>query len=213
MSQNGNHPGRPRDPRVDDALLRAGLEVFLSSGYHAATLTEIARRAKVSKPAIYRRWPNKSDMAIDTVEMRAQPEPIPDTGSIRRDLTTFLKFRIELWNTPFFRRLLLPLILESTSDQRLAQQVGARFRTYRTALDDRVRRAIASGELRRDTDPTLLIDLLMGAVTMPLLFSQEALEETEAGAIVDRMLDGFKRPAKRSRMAAAVATSKRKRRT
>jgi len=191
MSQNSIHPGRPRDPRVDDALLRAGLEVFLSSGYHAATLTEIARRAKVSKPAIYRRWPTKADMAMETVVIAIRPEPIPDTGSIREDLVTFLRFRLRTFRTPMVKRLLLPLILESITQPRVGEAVGTWFRGYRKALDERIRKAIAAGQLRKDTDPTRLLDLLMGTVAMPVLFSQALPKDSDAREIVDQVLEGF----------------------
>jgi AcrR family transcriptional regulator len=201
MSESSSHPGRPRDPRVSDALLRTGLEVFLSGGYHAATLTEIARRAKVSKPAIYRRWPTKSDMAIETVIMENRPEPIPDTGSIRDDLATFVRFRLKTLQTPLFSRLMLPLILESLSDPKLAVQMGTRFRDYRRALDGRIRKAIDAGQLRPDTDPTRFLDLLMGIVIMPLLFSQELPRAAEARRMVDQVLEGFSAKRRVSRKA------------
>jgi len=191
VSLNGNHPGRPRDPRVDDALLRAGLEVFLSSGYHAATLTEIARRAKVSKPAIYRRWPTKSDMAIETVIMASRPEPIPDTGSIRDDLAAFVRFRLKTFRTPLFSHLMLPVILDSISDPKMGEHIKKRFRDYRRALDGRIHKAIAAGQLRPDTDPSRILDLLMGTVIMPLLFSQDLPKDSEARKIVDQVLEGF----------------------
>jgi AcrR family transcriptional regulator len=201
MRENGSHPGRPRDPRVDDALLRAGLEVFLSSGYHAATLTEIARRAKVSKPAIYRRWPTKADMAVDTVAVAMRPEPIPDTGSIRDDLVTFVRLRLKTFRTRMFNRLLLPVILESITDPHIRDAVGTGFRDYRKALDDRIRKGIAAGQLRKDTDPTRLLDLLMGTLIMPLLFSQALPRDSDAGAIVDQVVEGFAPKARKGRKA------------
>src|ERR1700720_3182480 len=68
MKQPARLPGRPRDPRLNHALLEAGLAVFLESGYGAASLSEIARRAGVGTPAIYRRWPTKTDLAIAIIE-------------------------------------------------------------------------------------------------------------------------------------------------
>jgi AcrR family transcriptional regulator len=191
MNQNAQHPGRPRDARVDDALLRAGFEVFLERGYHAATLTEIARRAKVGTPAIYRRWPNKTDMAIAIVVMANLPEPILDTGSIRDDLVTFMRLRLKQWRTPLFAHVMMPVILEATTDKRLAEQIRETLIGYRAPMAARIRRSVASGELRGDTEPNRLIDLLMGTVTMPLLFSQDLPRQSEAEHIVGQVLEGF----------------------
>jgi AcrR family transcriptional regulator len=184
-------PGRPRDPRLDDALLEGGLAVMLERGYHAATLTEIARRAGVGTPAIYRRWPTKTHLALEIVVRVAEPEPIPDTDSIREDLIAFMALRLRTWTTPFFRQLVLPMLLEGHGDRGLAAQIRQRFVDYRQALGARIRRSIESGELLIGTNPDRLIDLLMGTVAMPLLFFQDVPTPDEARAIVDQVLAGY----------------------
>jgi AcrR family transcriptional regulator len=199
MNENGSHPGRPRERRVDDALLQAGLEVFLEHGYHRASLAEIARRARVGTPAIYRRWPHKADMAIDVVTRENRPEPIPDSGSIRADLAAFVRFRLELWRTPLFHQIILPMHLEAVADPKVSEKIRTAFLGYRQPLGDRIRRSIESGELRRDTEPHRLLDVLMGTIAMPSLFSQELPEPAEAQAIVDQVLEGFAGPGIRRR--------------
>ncbi|WP_141631619.1 helix-turn-helix domain-containing protein, partial [Mycobacterium avium] len=49
--------GRPRDPRIDAAVLRATVELLAETGYPGLLVSAIAQRAGTSKPAIYRRWP------------------------------------------------------------------------------------------------------------------------------------------------------------
>jgi AcrR family transcriptional regulator len=194
MAQSAGHPhpGRPRDRRLDDALLRAAREVFLERGFHHATMAEIARRAGAGTPALYRRWPTKLDLAIDIVLVDSLPEPILDTGSIRKDLTQFLRYRLGMWSTPTFHRIWLPVILEGASDKGVAERIRSTFLGYRKPLGARIRTAVAAGELRKDTDPDRLLNLLMGTVTMPLLFWQDLPSPSDAGRIVDRVLDGFK---------------------
>jgi AcrR family transcriptional regulator len=171
--------------------LDAGLAVFLEAGYSAASLAEIARRAGVGTPAIYRRWPTKADMAMDIVEHVAVPEPIPDTGSIREDLVEFMTLRLRTWSKPLFRKLVLPLLMEGNREEPLAADVGVRFVDYRKALEARIKRSIEAGELRAGTNPARLVDLLMGTIAMPLLFFQEPPAVDEAAAIVDQVLAGF----------------------
>ena len=191
MSVEHRLPGRPRDPRLDDALLEAALALIIEQGYHGATLTEIARRAGVGTPAIYRRWPTKAHLAMDLVVQVNQEDPIPDTGLIREDLVEFMRLRLRTWAAPIFRQLLLPLVLEGVAEGSVAKEVRERFVGYRRSLDGRIRLAISAGQLRADTDPTRLVDLLMGTVTMPLLFFQDVPPVSEAQSIVDQVLSGF----------------------
>jgi AcrR family transcriptional regulator len=60
---------RPRSSRLPRherrrQLLEAALEVFVSRGYHAAAMDEIAERAGVSKPVLYQHFPGKLDLYL-----------------------------------------------------------------------------------------------------------------------------------------------------
>src|SRR5580693_10000566 len=60
---------RPRSTRLPRQerrrqLLDAALEVFVSQGYHAAAMDEIAERAGVSKPVLYQHCPGKLDLYL-----------------------------------------------------------------------------------------------------------------------------------------------------
>ena len=48
--------GRPRDPRIDAAVLSATAELILEAGYPGVTVAAVAARAGTTPPAIYRRW-------------------------------------------------------------------------------------------------------------------------------------------------------------
>jgi AcrR family transcriptional regulator len=83
---------RPRGNRLPRherrrQLLDAALEVFVTSGYHAAAMDEIAERAGVSKPVLYQHFPGKLelylalldesvDILVDTVRdaLRSNPD-------------------------------------------------------------------------------------------------------------------------------------------
>ena len=194
MSEKPRSPGRPRDTRLDDSLLEAGLAVMLERGYHTATLTEIARRAGVGTPAIYRRWPTKAALAIDIIVRVSEREPIPDSGSIRDDLVAFMVLRLRTWSNPLFRQIVFPVLLDGRAEDTLGAQVRQRFIDYRKALEARILRSVETGELRADTDPNRLVDLLMGTIAMPLLFFQEVPALDQAGLIVDQVLSGFAPP-------------------
>src|ERR1700731_3995274 len=84
---------RPRSTRLPRherrrQLLDAALEVFVSQGYHAAAMDEIAERAGVSKPVLYQHFPGKLELylalldeSVDTLvetvrdALRSNPDP------------------------------------------------------------------------------------------------------------------------------------------
>jgi AcrR family transcriptional regulator len=185
------HAGRPRDLRLDETLYRCALEVMLERGYHATTFTEIARRAGVGTPAIYRRWTTKAALGIDIFVREQGTQPIPHSGSLQDDLVEFTRFRLRTWRSPFFHQVALPLLLEAQADRDLGDAIGARFTQYRIPLLKRLGRSIETAELRADVDPNRILDLLMGPITMAVLFGQEVPPETEAESIVDQVLNGL----------------------
>jgi AcrR family transcriptional regulator len=190
-SQNLPRPGRPRDPRLDNALLNAARVEMSRHGFHGASLAAIARRAGVSTPAIYRRWPTKTAMAIDLLARDTQPASPPGAQSLRDDLIEYLRTWQGRWWTTLFHRVVLPASAEAGTNARMAAQLRSAALAYRQPLEERIRRAVAAGELRPDTDPQRLLDLLGGSVAIPLLFHLDVPGAGEVGAIVDRVLDGF----------------------
>ncbi|WP_376707719.1 helix-turn-helix domain-containing protein [Nocardioides alcanivorans] len=66
MERRGTTPvapsGRPRDRRIDTAVLEAAAELLVERGYARVTLGAIAQRAGTTTPAIYRRWPSKAHL-------------------------------------------------------------------------------------------------------------------------------------------------------
>ena len=58
----------PRDERRAQLLI-AALETFTSSGYHAASMDEIAERASVSKPVLYQHFPSKLDLYLAVLDL------------------------------------------------------------------------------------------------------------------------------------------------
>jgi AcrR family transcriptional regulator len=157
----------------------------------ATSLVEVARRAGVGTPALYRRWPTKSAMAIDVIVSAMGPEPIPNTGSIRQDLVEFTRARLRQWSTPLFQQVVLPVVLEARTRSPLQDEISARFAEYREPLVERLQRRIAAGQLRADADPRRLLDLLNGPMSMALIFGLKVPKVSEAEAIVDQVLEGF----------------------
>src|SRR2546423_9213004 len=85
------HRGRPRDPGVDEAILAAAVDLLAEAGYARLTMEQIAVRAGVGKASVYLRWPNKVALVAEAIQHRSAVVPeVPDTGSLREDMLSFL---------------------------------------------------------------------------------------------------------------------------
>ena len=78
--------GRPREVRLDGAILAATLELVAEVGIHDFRMDDVAGRAGVGKAAIYRRYRSKDELVTATVAALVSEITVPDTGSTREDL-------------------------------------------------------------------------------------------------------------------------------
>ncbi len=78
---------------MEHALLSAAWSELIENGYAGFTMEAVAIRAETSTPVLYRRWPDRWDLAIAAFVFYADQNPIavPDTGSLRGDLIGYLR--------------------------------------------------------------------------------------------------------------------------
>ncbi|MEY3094436.1 MAG: hypothetical protein RLZZ317_939 [Actinomycetota bacterium] len=67
-TRSENRTRLPRDERRAQ-LLDSALEIFTVSGYHAASMDEIADKAAVSKPVLYQHFPSKLDLYLAVLDL------------------------------------------------------------------------------------------------------------------------------------------------
>jgi AcrR family transcriptional regulator len=82
-------------------LLSAAQEVFVSNGYHAAAMDEIADRAGVSKPVLYQHFPGKLDLYLAILDQHIN-ELLDDVRAALGS-TTDNKERVEATMEAYFR--------------------------------------------------------------------------------------------------------------
>jgi AcrR family transcriptional regulator len=69
-------------PTMDDRILEAAAYCVTAIGVERVTLAEIARRARVSRPTVYRRWPDIRSVlaALLTVRVVGALDAVPSRG-------------------------------------------------------------------------------------------------------------------------------------
>lgn len=71
--------GRPRDPALDEAIIKATRRRLVMDGYSVMNLGDIAADAGVTRPTLYRRWRGKFELVMDALDygFRAQRDSYP----------------------------------------------------------------------------------------------------------------------------------------
>ena len=157
--------GRPRDPRIDDAVLRATVELLAETGYPGLLVSAIAERAGTSKPAIYRRWPSKAHLVHEAVFPIGAATAIPDAGSLPKDLREMVRRAMAFLTTPAARAALPGLVGEMAADPTLHSALLERFAgIIGGGLAELLERAAARGEVRADVTAAELAPQLTEAI-------------------------------------------------
>lgn len=84
---------RRRGAKLETALLDAAWSELTAVGYGAFTIEGVAARAKTSRAVLYRRWPNRAELAVAAIRhyMLTTATEIPDAGTLREDVLALLR--------------------------------------------------------------------------------------------------------------------------
>ncbi len=151
--------GRPLDPEIDDAIVRAAIAVLLADGIQRMTVPGVAAAAGVAKTTVYRRYATPAQLALAAIERLNQGAAAPDTGSTRGDLITVLeqvRQRIDptVTATVLVEAQTHPEILEAAR----RVMIGPAIDRFRRVLEQGIERK----ELRADLDVEIAAHAILG---------------------------------------------------
>lgn len=168
-------PGRPRNAGAQKAILEATLELTATCGTAGLSMDAVATRAGVSKASIYRRWASKEAMVLDAWQALVTPLTVPDTGTLRGDVETFLYDLAERMAASSGDS--LPhLLAAARANPELACALQAYIQSRREPLTTLLRRARDRGELPDGLDLGLLQDCLVGPLMYRVLVSRAPVD-------------------------------------
>ena len=170
--------GRPRNPRIDDSVLRATVDLLGTSGYAALSVDAIAKRAATSKPAIYRRWPSKAHLVHEAVFPISEATELPDTGSLAGDVREMVRRTTGVLTTPAARAALPGLLAEMATDPTLHAKLLGRFGDVTSrGMTDRLNDAVRRGEVRADVTAAELVEAIAGMALMVIITRNDDLDD------------------------------------
>jgi AcrR family transcriptional regulator len=184
--------GRPRDPRIDSAVLRSTVDLLGETGYSALSVDAIARRAGTSKPAIYRRWPSKAHLVHEAVFPIGSGTELPDTGSLAGDVREMVRRTVAVLTTPAARAALPGLVGEMAADLTLHAALLGRFGDILSrGLTERLAEAVARNEVRPDVTAAELTEALAGITFLALLTRGAELDDAWTDRTATLILRGI----------------------
>jgi AcrR family transcriptional regulator len=191
--------GRHRSLEAEASILKAALDLLERKPLREVTADAIARKAGVSKATIYKWWPNKSLVALDAyLGGMTQRVVMPDTGSAEMDFTAQLKSVTAFYKSPL-GRLFGQFIAEGQSDPRFLALFRERFLyARRDAARVMWRRGVDRGEIRKEIDSEIVLDLIYGPMVFRLLAGHGSLNDHESEAMVKAVFGGVRQPGSRS---------------
>jgi AcrR family transcriptional regulator len=176
-------------PQITSAITEAVLEELAAQGYGRLSMEAVAKRARVGKSALYRRWPSKQDMVIAVLSEFSVPlAEVPDTGSLRGDLLATLHAVRDWLTYPRFATILPDLTAEAVRNPTLAEAIQATIGQPRALGVVPLRRAIERGELPADMNLELALDLIAAPVYWRLTVRHAPIEPSYVDDLAEHIL-------------------------
>ncbi|MEU1983889.1 TetR/AcrR family transcriptional regulator [Nocardia sp. NPDC019395] len=176
----GTVPPDPDTGSVDRSILDAARDCVAEFGVRRTTLAEVARRARVSRPTVYRRWPDSGALIGELLVRELHTiiaAAMPAAGNARtRLITGVVTGAAQVRSNPLFGK-----IFRTDTDLMLTYVFGRLGRNQRVLLElfvTGIREGQADGSVRPG-DPGQL-------AAMMLLIAQSAVQ---SAATVAELLD------------------------
>ncbi len=178
--------GRPRDPRTRAAILMAARGLLERGGLTAVTIEAIAQKAGVSRPTIYRYWPNAPAVAMAAfLETTGAADAAKSPRTALAALRAQLHALADAFAAPAGRSV-AAMVAAAQSETELAKAFRNEFiARNRDATRALLERCIADKAIAPPEDMEVTLDLVFGPLFYRLLMGHAPITR----AFVDQLLD------------------------
>jgi AcrR family transcriptional regulator len=191
--------GARRDARVERTVakvLAAAHRLLETEGLASVTFGRVSRETGVSRTTLYRHWSNPSALISDAWARVAPSNRVSHTAGLEDDLVAVFRAVRDVVESSTMRRSLPALLVAAQRDPVISSLHAQFVRDRRQPIVERLRAAIAAGEIRADADPELLVDLLSGPIFYRQLLRRTRTSDHDVRAMVAAALASV-RPAER----------------
>jgi AcrR family transcriptional regulator len=190
--------GRPRSEAARRAVLEAAYAILVEMGLGKFSTEAVALRSGVARTTIYRWWPSKGLLAIESFLTAFKPQLVyAESGDAVADFRELLDSLVRALSGPA-GRIAASVVAEAQTD---AETRRAFLETFSIPLRHEssklLNRGIKGGQLRADLDVPVVLDVAVGAVYLRLLLGQ-SLDATWSHALSETVLRGCGAAGRRS---------------
>ncbi|ORB30048.1 TetR/AcrR family transcriptional regulator [Mycolicibacterium parafortuitum] len=181
--------GSRRDPAIDEAVLEATRKLLVTRGYSATSIDLIAATARVSRPAIYRRWRSKAHL----IHEAAFPDPGTSAceDDVAAEITRLCRGALTLYADPVTREAIPGLLHDLRLEPAMRRLIDDRLEAAaRRQLAGQLQHGEADGTVRVGTDADTVMDVIAGAAWYAVVVRKVADLEAAAAQLADLVLRG-----------------------
>lgn len=165
------------DLEIGERILAAAASCVVDFGVDRVTLAEIARRAGVSRPTVYRRWPDTHSV-VAALLTRHVTDVMSDAPLLGDDRESLVRQIVTVADLLRRDQLVMSVLHSELATTYITERLGTSQRMLIEALAARLRAAQRHGSVRSG-DPVQM-------ATMVLLIAQSTIQSAR---IVEPMLD------------------------
>jgi AcrR family transcriptional regulator len=187
--------GRPPSEMAasHSAIMDAVYTLLQEKSVRDLTIEEVAKRARVGKPTLYKWWPTKATLVLAMLCERMAPNlEKPTLLTAEESLRLRVRRLISAFNGPF-GKIVAGLIAEGQSEPAIRQAFFDRWVSpRRSATITDLQRAKNAGELRSDTEPGLVNDAIFGAIYYRFLLGSRPFTRRFGEELVEQVIRGHR---------------------
>src|SRR6266540_412247 len=187
--------GRPPRQTAEShaAIMDAVYALLQEKAVRDMTMEEVAKRAKVGKPTLYKWWPTKATLVLAMLCERMAPKlEKPLDLAAEESLRFRVRRLIDAFNGPF-GKIVAGLIAEGQSEPGVLKEFFDRWVSpRRTATIADLQRGKNASELRSEAEPALLNDAIFGAIYYRLLLRSGPLTRRFGEELVEQVIRGHR---------------------
>jgi len=179
--------GTQQDARVQRTVakvLAAAHRLLETEGLGSVTFGRVSRETGVSRTTLYRHWSSPSELISEAWGRVAPSNHVAHTDELQDDLVAVFRAVRDVVESSTMRRSLPALLVAAQRDPVISSLHAQFVQDRRQPIVERLRAAIAEGQIRADADPELLVDLLSGPIFYRQLLRRTHTSDDEVGAVV-----------------------------
>ena len=178
----------PRIERTRRVVLESAAELLGECGFGRTSIEAISERSGVARSTIYRHWPDRNELLVQSILKRIETTEATDTGDLRADLISLYSQLGSMLNEEETRSVVSAFIAESSRDPELAA-LHSKFTKVRSdACRALISNAVARGDLPGGTDSAQMAHDLAGGIFFRGLVLRESTDGAWIATHVDRWI-------------------------